>query len=186
MRLLGNLVAFQAGWFACVLGAANGRYLLGPAVVAAGVALHLALSEDRTGQTLLLAAAAVLGLVVETALSAIGATAPARDAIPSPLPPLWLIALWPNWLIALWPNFGAALPVSLRFLRGKTALSAVLGAVAGPGAYYGGARLGALSFPGGDGFGLALLAVVWAVSVPLLVRLSERVEGAGQPLLTKR
>jgi hypothetical protein len=147
-------------------------------VVAAGVALHLALSEDRKGQALLLAAAAVLGLLVETALSAIGATAPARDAIPSPLPPLWLIALW--------PNFGAALPVSLRFLRGKTALSAVLGAVAGPGAYYGGARLGALSFPGGDGFGLALLAVVWAVSVPLLVRLSERVEGAGQPLLTKR
>jgi hypothetical protein len=178
MRLLGNLVAFQAGWFACVLGAANGKYLLGPAVVAAGVALHLALSEDRKGQTLLLAAAAVLGLLVETALSAIGATAPARDAIPSPLPPLWLIALW--------PNFGAALPVSLRFLRGKTALSAVLGAVAGPGAYYGGARLGALSFPGGDGFGLALLAVVWAASVPLLVRLSERVEGAGQPLLTKR
>ena len=178
MRLLGNLVAFQAGWFACVLGAANGRYLLGPAVVAAGVALHLALSEDRRGQALLLAAAAVLGLLVETALSAIGATAPARDAIPSPLPPLWLIALW--------PNFAAALPVSLRFLRGKTALSAVLGAVAGPGAYYGGARLGALSFPGGDGFGLALLAVVWAVSVPLLVRLSERVEGAGQPLLTKR
>jgi hypothetical protein len=178
MRLLGNLVAFQAGWFACVLGAANGRYLLGPAVVAAGVALHLALSEDRRGQALLLAAAAVLGLLVETVLSAIGATAPARDAIPSPLPPLWLIALW--------PNFAAALPVSLRFLRGKTALSAVLGAVAGPGAYYGGARLGALSFPGGDGFGLALLAVVWAVSVPLLVRLSERVEGAGQPLLTKR
>jgi hypothetical protein len=178
MRLLINLVAFQAGWFACVLGAANGRYLLGPAVVAAGVALHLALSEDRRGQALLLAAAAVLGLLVETALSAIGATAPARDAIPSPLPPLWLIALW--------PNFGAALPVSLRFLRGKTALSAVLGAVAGPGAYYGGARLGALSFPGGDGFGLALLAVVWAASVPLLVRLSERVEGAGQPLLTKR
>jgi hypothetical protein len=178
MRFLVNLVAFQAGWFACVLGAANGRYLLGPAVVAAGAALHLALSEDRKGQVLLLAAAALLGLVVETALSAIGATAPARDAIPSPLPPLWLIALW--------PNFGAALPVSLQFLRGKTALSAVLGAVAGPGAYYGGARLGALSFPGGDGFGLALLAVVWAVSVPLLVRLSERVEGAGQPLLTKR
>ena len=178
MRFLVNLVAFQAGWFACVLGAANGRYLLGPAVVAAGVALHLALSEDRKRQALLLAAAAVLGLLVETALSAIGATAPARDAIPSPLPPLWLIALW--------PNFGAALPVSLRFLRGKTALSAVLGAVAGPGAYYGGARLGALSFPGGDGLGLALLAVVWAVSVPLLVRLSERVEGAGQPLLTKR
>jgi len=178
MRFLVNLVAFQAGWFACVLGAANGNYLLGPAVVAAGVALHLALSEGRKGQALLLAAAAVLGLLVETALSAIGATAPARDAVPSPLPPFWLIALW--------PNFGAALPVSLRFLRGKTALSAVLGAVAGPGAYYGGARLGALSFPGGDGFGLALLAVVWAVSVPLLVRLSERVEGAGQPLLTKR
>jgi hypothetical protein len=178
MRLLVNLVAFQAGWFACVLGAANGRYLLGPAVVAVGGALHLSLSEDRRGQALLLAAAAVLGLLVETALSAIGATAPVRDAVPAPLPPLWLIALW--------PNFGAALPVSLRFLRGKTALSAVLGAVAGPGAYYAGARLGALSFPWGDGFGLALLAVVWAASVPLLVRLSERVERAGQPLLTKR
>lgn len=178
MRFLVNLVAFQAGWFACVLGAANGSYLLGPAVVAAGVALHLALSEDRKGQVILLAAAVVLGLLVETALSAVGATAPARDAVPFPLPPLWLIALW--------PNFGAALPVSLRFLRGKAALSAALGAVAGPGAYYAGARLGALSFPGGIGLGLALLAVVWAAAVPLLVRLSEGVEGAGQPLRTKR
>jgi len=178
MRLFVNLVAFQAGWFACVLGAANGMYSLGPAVVAAGGALHLALSKDRKGQALLLAAAAVLGLLVETALSAIGATAPARDAVPSPLPPLWLFALW--------PNFGAALPVSLRFLRGKPALSAVLGAVAGPGAYYSGARLGALSFPGGTLFGLALLAVVWAASVPLLVRISERVEETGQPLLPNR
>jgi Protein of unknown function (DUF2878) len=178
MRLLVNLVAFQAGWFACVLGAANGRFFLGPAVVAAAVTLHLALSENRKGQALLLAAAAVLGLLVETALSAIGATAPARDAVPAPLPPLWLFVLW--------PNFGAAVPVSMRFLRGKTALSAVLGAVAGPGAYYAGARLGALSFPGGIRYGLVLLAVVWAASVPLLVRLSERVEGPGQLLLPNR
>jgi hypothetical protein len=178
MRLLANFVAFQAGWFACVLGAANGRFFLGPAVVAAAVTLHLALSEDRRGQALLLAAAAVLGLLVETALSAIGATAPVRDAIPAPFPPLWLFALW--------PNFAAAVPVSMRFLRGRTALCAALGAAAGPGAYYAGARLGALSFPGGARFGLALLAVVWGVSVPLLVRLSERVERTGQPLLPKR
>ncbi len=38
MRLLLNFAAFQIGWFACVLGAANGFPWLGPVVVAAVVA----------------------------------------------------------------------------------------------------------------------------------------------------
>jgi len=159
------------------LGAANGRYLLGPAVVAAGVALHLALSEDRKGQALLLATAAVLGLLVETALSAIGATAPARDAIPSPLPPLWLIALW--------PNFGAAIPVALRFLRGKTALSAILALWRAPGPTTGAPVWGRSPSPGGR-FRAGVAGRRVGGVVPLLVRLSERVEGTGQPLLPKR
>ncbi len=47
MKLMLNFVAFQLGWFACVLGAANALPWLGPVVVATVVSLHLATSTGR-------------------------------------------------------------------------------------------------------------------------------------------
>ena len=41
-RTVINVVAFQGGWLACVLGAANGMPWIGPAVCLPILALHLA------------------------------------------------------------------------------------------------------------------------------------------------
>lgn len=41
-----NIVAYQAAWFACVLGAAYGMPWIGAAVCLAVVAAHLALSKQ--------------------------------------------------------------------------------------------------------------------------------------------
>ena len=49
----------------------------------------------------------------------------------------------PHWIVAMWVLFASTLNVSLRWLRGRWALATLLGAVAGPLAYYGGAGLGA-------------------------------------------
>lgn len=42
--MLVNVIAFQAGWFSCVLGAANGYPMLGPVAVLLAVSLHLAMA----------------------------------------------------------------------------------------------------------------------------------------------
>ncbi len=50
-RTLVNFVAFQAGWFACVLSAANGRPWLGVLVVGLIVALHLRTARRAQSRT---------------------------------------------------------------------------------------------------------------------------------------
>jgi hypothetical protein len=74
-------------------------------------------------------------------------------------------------MVMLWVNFAITLNVSLRRLHGRYLLSALLGAVGGPAAYYGGAGLGAMTaIP--DTVSLIVLAIVWGVVVPALFRIA--------------
>ena len=77
----------------------------------------------------------------------------------------------PPWLIALWLNLAAALNFSLAWLKGRHLLAAAFGAVGGPLAYYGGAKLGGVvTMPGG--WDLLALAAGWAAMTPLLAWLA--------------
>ncbi len=158
--LLVNIVSFQAGWFASVLGAAAGSSWLGPAVVLPLAAFHLGRAGDRRAEGSLLIASGVAGFIAETAMIAAGFYDPAVSPLPAPLAP--------PWLVAMWVNFGTTLSVSLRFLEERPGLSALLGAVAGPAAYLGGERLGAVRFADPWWAGAAALAVLWAAAVPCL------------------
>lgn len=158
-----NFALFQAAWFACVLGAARGWPWLGPLALLAVVAVGLALSGDRRGEIQLLASAAALGFLFDTGMTAAGIFHPLPHFFPAP----WS----PPWLIALWPNLAATLNVSLAWLRGRYLLAAVFGAVGGPLAYYGGAKLGAaITLPGP--YDLLALSAGWAAATPLLVWLA--------------
>lgn len=46
-----NLLLFQVAWFAAVLGAAGGMVWLGPLALIPVLGVHLALQEDRSGET---------------------------------------------------------------------------------------------------------------------------------------
>ena len=164
-RSLLNLTLMQTAWFACVLGASRGNYLAGPVAVVVITALHLRiLSKDPRREVLVIAAAALFGFLVETSLTAAGGYIPNRGYLPSPLGPLWMTALW--------ANFATLLDHSLRWLRGRPALAAFAGALGGPAAFLGGERLGAVAIEGT--YGILLLAVAWAVAMPLLAELSGR------------
>jgi hypothetical protein len=74
-------------------------------------------------------------------------------------------------MVGLWMNFAATLNVSMVWLRGRYLLAAVFGAIGGPLAYYGGAKLGATeALPSLNG--MLVLAVGWGVMTPLLVWLA--------------
>ena len=177
MRLAVNLVLFQAGWFACVLGAAWGVPWAGP--VAAGVAalVRLAQSGERGREVLLLLSCGALGFAADTALISLGFFAPVRGSFPAP----WS----PPWLVSMWVNFGATLNVSLAFLKRRLLLSAALGAVGGPAAYYAGARLGAIAVPDPVWAGLAAVGAAWGLSLPAMAWLACG-ESQASPLLRKR
>lgn len=167
-----NFVVFQLAWFAAVLGAAYGHPLWGTACIAAAIAWHLWVSARPAQEARLVAIACALGLVIETG-HALGGLV----RYPSGQP---VAQFAPYWMVALWGLFAIALNVTLRWLHRRYLLAAVLGAVCGPASFVAGVKLGAAQFvdrvPA-----LAVLAVVWAVAMPLLVWLAQRFDGVGEP-----
>jgi len=163
-----NFVLFQLGWFACVLGAAHGQAWLGPLAVLAIVTIHLALSLRPLAELKLVIAVAALGCVVDSVVLASG----------------WLRYpvghgfgfLAPVWIVAMWALFATTLNVSMRWLHGRIGLAVLLGAAGGPLSYYGGQKLGAVTFlepvPA-----LIALAVAWAIAMPMLIGLANRFDG---------
>ena len=70
--------------------------------------------------------------------------------------------------------------MSLRWLRERYLVAALFGLIGGPMSYYAGAKLGGLTFINMQAALLAL-AVGWALITPLLVWLSERLDGMQRP-----
>jgi len=159
-RLLANIVTFQAGWFACVLGAARGNSWFGPLLVLAIAAAWLLAAARPLTLASVMLLAGVVGWCWDSWVSLLGFIGYAPGPVPAPFAPLWILALW--------VLFATTLDVSLRWLRGKWWLAAWVGAVSGPLAYLGGARLGALQLlhptqamcAQALGFGLLLPALV--------------------------
>ena len=167
-----NYVVFQAGWIACVWGAATGRPWLGLLVVASVVVMHLLMARRPGREAGLLLVCAAVGLVFESALLWSGWVAYPNGS--------WLPGVAPYWMIALWVLFGTTLNLSMRSLRSRPWLSAVLGAIGGPASYLAGEGLGAMSLlqptPA-----LVTLALGWALMLPPLFRLAARFDGFAEP-----
>ena len=168
MKVITNFVAFQIGWFACVLGGANNLPWLGVLVVAAILVWHLKGSAEPQREAALIALAGIIGGLWDSALVASGWL-----SYPSGMVSAYTA---PYWMVAMWMLFATTLNVSMRWLKNRYALAALLGAVAGPMAYAGGGRLGGLTFHDMT-LALAALAAGWAVFMPLLMALSNRFDG---------
>jgi hypothetical protein len=173
--IVANFVAFQLGWFACVLGAAHGLPWAGTGVALAIVAWHLSRAARPRAELVLVLIAAGVGAVWDSGLSALGWIRYPSGVL--------IEGTAPHWIVAMWMLFATTLNVSLAWLRRNRPLAAVFGALGGPLAYVGGAKLGALTFAAQDA-ALVALALGWAVLTPLLLQLARRFDGftSGQPL----
>lgn len=172
MNLILNVILFQIGWFACVLGAANGVPWGGALAAAAIIAWHLVRARQPKRELALAALAALAGAAFETALVQTGWVRFDSGVL--------MQGVAPYWMVALWAVFATTLNVSLRWLRGRATLAAALGAVGGPAAYYAGAQLGALELVAA-GAALAAIGAGWAVLAPALLGAARYLDGFAQP-----
>jgi len=166
MALLVNFIGFQVGWFACVLGAANDKELLG-IIIALGVIIYHVINQgDSRKELKLVLAATVIGLFWETWVLNL-------DILRYPSHPEALF--WaPTWLIMMWALFATTINLSMGWLKGRWILSVFMGAVFGPLAFIGGEKLGAVVFLDSI-LSIVTLSIGWGLLMPLLLWIAERI-----------
>ena len=159
-----NFALFQISWFACVLGGAHNVAWYGVGVAFLILILQISISKHRQLDIRLVFSALALGLIF--------------DAIPLHMGwisfasmPYWSNALAPAWMLALWAMLATTLNMSLAWLKPKPILSILLGAISGPLAYLGGARLGAMQIHNMQ-TSMIYLAAGWGLAMWLLFRLA--------------
>lgn len=167
-RVLVNLVAFQCCWLAAVLGAAAGMPWLGPLFAVAWLPMHIrATGASMVIETKLILAAGALGYVLDSVIVLVGGVSfPAQAQLGAPTT---------LWMVTLWLGFAATLRHALGWIRGRYLLAALLGAVAGPFAYWSGSKLGAVVLTDIVPT-LMMVGVEWLVAMPLLLLFLSRLE----------
>lgn len=163
-----NFVVFQVGWFACVLGGAYHLPWVGTVLVSIIVAFHLMRASQPRAELYLILFAIAIGSLWDSFLVFQGwLEYPSGTLIPNTAP---------HWILALWGVFATTLNVSLRWLKGRWLIATLSGAIAGPLAYYAGAKLGGVMFTD-QLTALAALGLGWAILMPALMALSLRLDG---------
>jgi len=161
-----TLAAYEAVWFAAVIGAGRGRWWPGVAATLAFAAWRLAVSAHRRVEWRLLAVALLLGLALENLWVRSGLLGYAAP---------WPWAAAPAWLIALWLAFALTIVPLFGYLHARPWLAALFGALGGPLAYLGAARgWHAVQLPTPAWPALLALGAGWALALALLATLARR------------
>jgi len=161
------MLFYQVTWLAAVTGAGHARWWPGLAVLLAFAVWQLSVSQWRRADIVLVVAVSVIGFGIDSLFLQRG------------LMRFWAPDAWPDvapiWLIVLWTSFALALNHSLAFLQERPLLAALLGFIGAPLAYWiAGSSWHALSFGNRPLWSLALIAVIWAVLMPLFARLARQ------------
>jgi len=174
MKSLLGFLAFQAAWWAAILAAPRGLDVLGIAAVVALNAPFVWTSGSRRAFAAFVAAATAFGVVVDSAMLAVGVF----DIAAGWHPVAWLCA---PWLAAMWTNLAVSIDTCMGWMKGRPLLASAFGAIGGPLSYWAGERLGVISFPMPTAGALAALAVAWAVAMPALLWMRARAEALLPP-----
>ncbi|OQW69475.1 MAG: hypothetical protein BVN34_03940 [Proteobacteria bacterium ST_bin12] len=172
-RLVINFVLFQIGWFACVIGAVKQMPWLGVAVVIAIIIWHLTQAKQAKKELQLLFITLVIGGTFDQIML--------NHELISYQAHGWSNSIVPVWILALWAEFVTVLNVSLRWMKElktpvRWLVSVLFGAIGGPLAYIGAEKLGAVTLNNLP-ISYIALGVGWAILTPLLLKLSEKLDG---------
>lgn len=168
MLFLVNFAGFELAWLSSVVGGAREMPWLGPVAVLFVLTIHLTLARKPFDELLLIICCALIGACFDSFLVASGWVTYKAG--------LFSEYLAPYWIITMWMLFATTLNVSMRWLRGKPRLATLFGFVGGPTTYFAGEQLDGIVVVS-PGAALLALAIGWAVIMPVLMRLSESLDG---------
>lgn len=167
LEWVANAVLFQVCWIAFVGGAGRGWWWAGFPLLLAFAVWQLAISRWPRSDLLLMLIAAALGFAMDSALLRGGLL---QYAAPVP----WT-DLAPAWMVGLWIGFALTLNHSMAFLKRRLVSAALLGALAGPFAYWVAASAwNAVEILTPQWHALLALALAWGAITPLLAVLAAR------------
>lgn len=168
-----NYALYQTGWFACILGAAWDRPVIGALLAGALIAAHFVVTDDRRTELRLLLLTLAIGLVAEAIQVHFGTYAFRSGVVVA-----WMS---PPWLLLMWAQFATTFRASMRAIMTVPAHAAVFGALGGPIAFIAGERLGAVTLAVPVAPALLRLAVVWGVALAACAHLARAATAASPP-----
>lgn len=163
-----NGLMFNLSWLAIVC---THHDLLALCIVCAHLAVHFACWNSGWREVLLVAGVSLAGLVLDHLLFAAGVLVQSNGALAPPL-----------WLSCLWPVFATTLLHLFAFLHARPLAAAMIGAVGGTASYLAGTQLSDIAFASNPA-GPALMALIWALLMPLLLLGAARLEKSTAPKL---
>ena len=172
MLLLINTAIFQVAWLSSVIGGAQQMPWLGPIAVLVAFAVHLKAARQPFEEIVLILSCGLIGAFFDSLLVAAGWVTYKSG--------LFSEYFAPSWIITMWMLFATTRNVSMRWLRGRPKLAALLGLYGGPASYIAGQALGGIVLVN-QFAALTALAIGWAIIMPLLMRLSESLDGMPGP-----
>lgn len=167
-----NAVIFDLAWLVTVVPAAQGLTWMGPLFSLCWLAFHvLYYPARRLSDIRLCISAALLGYSADSLLVLTG--------LMSFPPQAQLGAPSTVWMVALWANLALTLNHSLYWLQHRYRLSALIGAIAGPVAYFAGDKLHAITLDAGM-LSLLAIGILWLVCMPFMVWLAQTINHPGK------
>ncbi len=162
-----NFIFFQAGWFACALGASSGSNWVGPLVVFLLIATQFYLFKIEKVVLAFIVLIGIFGSLADSILLYFGFFNFQLEPV---LP--WS---YPIWMSALWFNFAICMFISLSWLDRRYILSSLFGFIGGPLSYIAGESFGAISI-GEQLLNSALvIGVFWGLITPLIFFLKNQI-----------
>ena len=168
MNILINVAAFKIAWLATIFGSANGLPMLGPMAVLIAVIIHLWRADIAVQELRLLIVVGLIGLFWDSVMLSTGLLVYPNG--------IFISGVAPYWMFSLWVLFATTLNVSLRWLRSRLGLAALMGAVFGPMSYMAGASVGAVKINDPTTV-YAILSLSWLFLLPLVAHLSKQMDG---------
>jgi len=171
VNLVFNFALFHVGWLACVVGAATDMSLFGSAIAVLLIAVHLFNVANVRAELYLVSAAIIIGFTWETLLLSQQWLTYAGSSLSS--------SVAPYWLVIMWALFATTINVSMAWMKNRWFLAVVMGAIFGPMAFIAGEKLGAVEFLDNQR-ALIALSCGWAILMPLILWLAEKINGFSQ------
>ena len=156
-----NIIGFNIGWWACVLGAANDLAYLGPVVMILFLIVHHYLFVSDIQEIYLVLIIGAIGTITDSLLflsgSFIYAGAYSNE-----------ILIAPMWITAMWMGFSATVNHSMSWLKDKWLIMVICGIVFGPAAFFTGEKFGAIEFHLSALLSVLVIAIVYGILMPAI------------------